>query len=554
MSQQLHARLSAVAKLAAVAKRNRGDSDDSDSSIEARPKRRPRTNRRSIPRDDRQRERANKLNIVKRTLDSAIKFLLGQSLTHPRPLPADRFTVEEVESIIKSRCYTVHVGQVATPLWITGTEDPILVERISTGSMYCDQAPFDFSKTLGDECDANAAVRVLGDAAKKAPRRKHSSSASSASTSRRPSATPSATSRRPSAAAPAFAICDGVPACLNGHVLIRSPAASCLLCGRESDSVMSCGDTRCNSCICKHCFDAVTPNAQAALFLMPADEVLLADFELPLAMSALRHISVSNGNVVPLDARQVAGAKQARHGEAVPCDVHDCLRIDQPTRSILVKALEHVYNTAPAYDHKEELLEDFAATAAAAEAAVQAASAASGDEEAPKKRSKPAATDDDQPKKRKLAVHASEDGGPKKVKAAVAHEEDDDEETIARKKKYAALTAVMSAPCETKKKPAAVSSSDETVVAKPSSPKRKRPAAATPSASDEHKALIDKKEAYEVEIARLMSKYTKVLIAVADAEATVHREEVRAAANAARKRTIDAKKAAATTADDGGSD
>ena len=116
--------------------------------------------------------------------------------------------------------------------------------------------------------------------------------------------------------------------------------------------------------------------------------------------------------------------------------------------------------------------------------------------------------------------------------------EQKDEEDAARKWKLAALTAVMAMPCDKSKSGA--SSGEETVVAK--SPKRKQ--VATSSAREDHAKLLEKKVAIEEDVARIMSKYTKVLMAVAEAEAAATREAAMAAAAAARKKTIDAKKAA----------
>jgi hypothetical protein len=65
---------------------------------------------------------------------------------------------------------------------------------------------------------------------------------------------------------------------------------------------------------------------------------------------------------------------------------------------------------------------------------------------------------------------------------------------------------------------------------------------------------MEKKESIEADVARLMERYGRVLISVAMAEDAVNREKARAAANASRRRNLEAKKASATSCDDAGSD
>ena len=161
--------------------------------------------------------RSNTLNVFRRTLDSTIKYLnattaaqvKAAALNAPRPLPAERFTVDVVQSILESRGYSVAL-ETAIPVWIAGNDEPIFVDAISKFSIYATKLPVTFTdRTKEDAAERLVAMGILG----KNP-------------------------RRPKAAA-------NYGACINGHALVVSAAPASAAASSRAflrSSIRSCAD------------------------------------------------------------------------------------------------------------------------------------------------------------------------------------------------------------------------------------------------------------------------------------------------------------------------
>jgi hypothetical protein len=97
----------------------------------------------------------------------------------------------------------------------------------------------------------------------------------------------------------------------------------------------------------------MAPNTQAAFYLAAAAEAgevaaaasaasaASAEFNYDNAIGALAHITVANGNVIPLDGSQIARLKVHRDDD----EEISGSRISTSTRDILLKALLHCHNT-----------------------------------------------------------------------------------------------------------------------------------------------------------------------------------------------------------------
>jgi hypothetical protein len=284
--------------------------------------------------------RANNVNMVRRALDDNIKVLLGDATQAARPLPADRFTEEELSSILCCKGYTVPIG-FDVPLFIAGVEKPIYANAASSRSAYARAMPlvaaaFAAIDTNDYESQRAAAAKLCSPT--KANRHKRATFTSSAS----------------SASSAPFAIRIGVPACLNGHTLIALTSAketACSICGCGCRDFKSCSDLDCrgSSAICDGCLNYLAPNTQAAFFIVAAAELVPqaedADFDHAEAIAALGNLSTANGNVVPLDGRQIAGLKLHRESDDDAEIVGNYSAITTATRDILLKALTHTHNT-----------------------------------------------------------------------------------------------------------------------------------------------------------------------------------------------------------------
>jgi hypothetical protein len=145
-------------------KRTRESSPSASSSDEEAPR----------PKRQRNATRANILNVFRRTLDNNIKILLNTNAKEvPRPLDAARFTIDDVQSIMESRSYKVPIAP-AIPVWIAGSDEPILVDTISTRSKYAKRANLAFAASSEDAVERLIAKGVL----ERNPRRRHSSAGS----------------------------------------------------------------------------------------------------------------------------------------------------------------------------------------------------------------------------------------------------------------------------------------------------------------------------------------------------------------------------------------
>ena len=286
--------------------------------------------------------RANNVNIVRRALDENIKVLLGESKEPARPLPADRFTEDELSSILCCKGYKFAIG-FDVPLFIADIEEPIYTNTASSRSAYAKMMPLSsatFDAIASDDYASQRAAAAKLCAPTKAYRQKRATFASSAS------------SASASKAAP-FAIRLGVPACLNGHALMALAASrpdrevACSICGCGCRDFKSCSDIACrsSSTISDSCIDYVAPNTQAAFFIVAAAEHQDADFDHADAITALGKLSTSNGNVVPLDGRQIAGFKLHREADDDAEIEGNQAAITTSTRDILLKALTHTHNT-----------------------------------------------------------------------------------------------------------------------------------------------------------------------------------------------------------------
>ena len=282
--------------------------------------------------------RANNLNIVRRALDENIKVVIasrnGVVMAPARPLPADRFTVDVVNSILCCKGYTIEIG-FDVPLFIEGVERPIFTNTVSSRSIYAKMMPL--STHAFDGIDSDDYVSLRAAAAKLCAPTK----------SQRVRRAP----RTVFTAAP-FAIRIGVPACINGHTLMSLTAGAdketnCSICGCECRDFKSCADIACrsSSTICDSCLDYVAPNTQAAFFIAASAEHADADFVHGDAITALGKLSTSNGNTVPLDGRQIAGLKLHRESDDDAEIVGNYSAITTATRDILLKALTHTHNT-----------------------------------------------------------------------------------------------------------------------------------------------------------------------------------------------------------------
>ena len=132
---------------------------------------------------------------------------------------------------------------------------------------------------------------------------------------------------------------------------------------------MSC---RCSSSICDGCLDSLAPNTQAAFFLSVAAEYADADFNYVDSVQALKQISASNGNIVPLDGRQIAGLKLHREADDDEEIDGNPAAITTATRDILLKALLHTHNTEEANAELQLKVATLAASMAEADATVTA--------------------------------------------------------------------------------------------------------------------------------------------------------------------------------------
>jgi hypothetical protein len=130
---------------------------------------------------------------------------------------------------------------------------------------------------------------------------------------------------------------------------------------------MSC---RCSSSICDGCLDSLAPNTQAAFFLSVAAEYADADFNYVDSVQALKQISASNGNIVPLDGRQIAGLKLHREEDDDEEIDGNPAAITTATRDILLKALLHTHNTEEANAELQLKADTLAASMAEADAAI----------------------------------------------------------------------------------------------------------------------------------------------------------------------------------------
>ena len=309
--------------------------------------------------------RANNVNMVRRALDDNIKVLLGDATQAARPLPADRFTEKELSSILCCKGYTVPIG-FDVPLFIAGVEKPIYANAASSRSAYARAMPLvaaAFAAIDTDDYESQRAAAAKLCSPTKANRHKRATFTSSAS----------------SASSAPFAIRIGVPACLNGHTLIALTSAketACSICGCGCRDFKSCSDLDCrgSSAICDGCLNYLAPNTQAAFFIVAAAELVPqaqdADFDHAEAIAALGNLSTANGNVVPLDGRQIAGLKL--HREAEDEIEGNPAAVTASTRDILLKALTHTHNTPEAAFDTQIKADILAAAVTTSDAAIAA--------------------------------------------------------------------------------------------------------------------------------------------------------------------------------------
>jgi hypothetical protein len=311
--------------------------------------------------------RANNVNMVRRALDDNIKVLLGDATQAARPLPADRFTEKELSSILCCKGYTVPIGY-DVPLFIAGVEKPIYANAASSRSAYARAMPLvaaAFAAIDTDDYESQRAAAAKLCSPTKANRHKRATFTSSAS----------------SASSAPFAIRIGVPACLNGHTLIALTSAketACSICGCGCRDFKSCSDLDCrgSSAICDGCLNYLAPNTQAAFFIVAAAELVPqaqdADFDHAEAIAALGNLSTANGNVVPLDGRQIAGLKLHRESDDDAEIVGNYSAITTATRDILLKALTHTHNTPEAAFDTQIKADILAAAVTTSDAAIAA--------------------------------------------------------------------------------------------------------------------------------------------------------------------------------------
>ena len=307
--------------------------------------------------------RANNVNMVRRALDDNIKVLLGDATQAARPLPADRFTEKELSSILCCKGYTVPIG-FDVPLFIAGVEKPIYANAASSRSAYARAMPLvaaAFAAIDTDDYESQRAAAAKLCSPTKANRHKRATFTSSASS------------------AP-FAIRIGVPACLNGHTLIALTSAketTCSICGCGCRDFKSCSDLDCrgSSAICDGCLNYLAPNTQAAFFIVAAAELVPqaedADFDHAEAIAALGNLSTANGNVVPLDGRQIAGLKLHRAADDEDIEGNPAA-VTTSTRDILLKALTHTHNTPEAAFDTQIKADILAAAVTTSDAAIAA--------------------------------------------------------------------------------------------------------------------------------------------------------------------------------------
>jgi hypothetical protein len=301
-------------------------------------------------------------------LDENIKVLLGESKEPARPLPADRFTEDELSSILCCKGYKFAIG-FDVPLFIADIEKPIYTNTASSRSAYAKRMPLSsatFEAIASDDYASQRAAAAKLCAPTKAYRQKRATFASSASSASSASTT----------AAP-FAIRLGVPACLNGHALMALTSVrevACSICGCGCRDFKSCSDLACrsSSTICNSCLDYVAPNTQAAFFIVAAAEHQDADFDHANAITALGKLSTSNGNVVPLDGRQIAGLKLHREADDDAEIEGNQAAITTSTRDILLKALTHTHNTAESVFDTQLKADTLAAAVTTSDAAIAA--------------------------------------------------------------------------------------------------------------------------------------------------------------------------------------
>ena len=307
--------------------------------------------------------RANNVNMVRRALDDNIKVLLGDATQAARPLPADRFTEEELSSILCCKGYTFQIG-FDVPLFIAGVEKPIYANAASSRSAYARAMPLvaaAFAAIDTDDYESQRAAAAKLCSPTKANRHKRATFTSSASS------------------AP-FAIRIGVPACLNGHTLIALTSAketACSICGCGCRDFKSCSDLDCrgSSAICDGCLNYLAPNTQAAFFIVAAAELVPqaedADFDHAEAIAALGNLSTANGNVVPLDGRQIAGLKLHRAADDEDIEGNPAA-VTTSTRDILLEALTHTHNTPEAAFDTQIKADILAAAVTTSDAAIAA--------------------------------------------------------------------------------------------------------------------------------------------------------------------------------------
>ena len=310
--------------------------------------------------------RANNVNMVRRALDDNIKVLLGDATQAARPLPADRFTEKELSSILCCKGYTVPIG-FDVPLFIAGVEKPIYANAASSRSAYARAMPLvaaAFAAIDTDDYESQRAAAAKLCSPTKANRHKRATFTSSAS----------------SASSAPFAIRIGVPACLNGHTLIALTSAketACSICGCGCRDFKSCSDLDCrgSSAICDGCLNYLAPNTQAAFFIVAAAELVPqaedADFDHAEAIAALGNLSTANGNVVPLDGRQIAGLKLHRAADDEDIEGNPAA-VTTSTRDILLKALTHTHNTPEAAFDTQIKADILAAAVTTSDAAIAA--------------------------------------------------------------------------------------------------------------------------------------------------------------------------------------
>jgi hypothetical protein len=270
------------------------DSDDDTSSLPAAPSdddsedEKPGAKTHNVrKRTDPQRYRAAYIKVFFRTMEDALRFMLGESTIPARPLPSDRFDLATVDSVLNGPNYVGNAIGFPVPVWIAGDSKPIFVEVMSKKSSFFRRLPMSCphidpaahysaqreaaaklcaptkgirkpQRSTGPRRSSSAAAEAAASAssastlkstkatkptakptkapakpAKRAKLAKTASSASSASTDSSDSASASAAS----ASAATFALTFGEPSCLGAHVLGHNGLACCSLCGQGDSDV-----------------------------------------------------------------------------------------------------------------------------------------------------------------------------------------------------------------------------------------------------------------------------------------------------------------------------